>query len=197
MKNQVLAFLQQNIKTVGIATLLGVLLLGNIINNNFFSGRIMSQTQDDVFQSTFNSNPSNKLPSSNIFVHIEGCINKPGVYTLDTMSRLENLIESAEGLKDNADKQYIKQKYNYSQKLKDEDKFYFPCIGEEIISDTAESKININSAPLEFLMLLDGVGNKTAIKIYENRPYSNTEELLEENIVTESVFSKIKEDISI
>ncbi|MEK7071183.1 MAG: helix-hairpin-helix domain-containing protein, partial [Patescibacteria group bacterium] len=57
-------------------------------------------------------------------------------------------------------------------------------------------RINVNTALLGELDTLPGIGEKTAQKIIDNKPYSSVEELRDKKIVANSVYDKIKELIS-
>jgi competence protein ComEA len=59
------------------------------------------------------------------------------------------------------------------------------------------SLINLNLATPAQLDSLPGVGPVTAQKIIDSRPYSTLEELLNKKIVTDKVFTQIKDRISV
>ena len=69
------------------------------------------------------------------------------------------------------------------------------------LSDAAEGKININTAPVEVLEQLDQVGLKTAERIVEyrkaNGPFKAPEDLMKVKGIGEKIFQKNKERISI
>lgn len=58
-------------------------------------------------------------------------------------------------------------------------------------------KIGINSASLEELDTLSGIGEVTAQKIIDNRPYATLEELVQKKALGQSVFDKVKDLISL
>lgn len=112
-----------------------------------------------------------------IYVHISGQVNKPGLYELDTKSRLNDLVKKAGGLTDSADLMTI----NLSLILNDQDRIHIYEIGEQINnlnesvinlnshSNASDGKVKINTASLEELMSLPGIGEKRAQDIIELR----------------------------
>jgi competence protein ComEA len=57
--------------------------------------------------------------------------------------------------------------------------------------------VNVNSATKEQLMTLNGVGEVTAEKIIQGRPYTHIDDLLNVSGIGESTLAKFKEDICI
>lgn len=55
--------------------------------------------------------------------------------------------------------------------------------------------IDLNSATKEQLMTLQGVGDVTAQKIIDNRPYRAKNQLVQKKIVSQSVYDKISSQI--
>jgi competence protein ComEA len=65
------------------------------------------------------------------------------------------------------------------------------------ISNQSSSKISINSASEKELDTLPGIGEVTAQKIIQGRPYTSIEELKNKKIVKPTVYEKIKDLIAI
>lgn len=124
-----------------------------------------------------------------IKVDIKGAINKPMVYSINKDKRVSDLIDLAGGLKENADTLRL----NLSKKLNDEEVIYVYEKGEEDKSnilnmsiqkndssddkggnkDSGKNKININTASLEELKTLPGIGEAKATSIIEYREENN------------------------
>lgn len=154
-----------------------------------------------------------------ITVDIKGMVNNPGVYEVDSDSRVNDVIALADGLKEGADTSNI----NLAKIVSDEmtiivysteevlEKFkqevcicncsYIvndACIGED--SDD-NNLININTASIEELTTLTGIGDVKAEAIinYRNEvgKFKTKEEILNVDGIGESLFEKIKDDIMV
>lgn len=150
--------------------------------------QILDTKEDEV--------PKTSIPSQRILVQINGEVNKPGVYEMNPEDRLQELIYVAGGFTKYADQTAI----NLTQKLEDEMVIQIPrktTIKEEV---TSSNKISINKASLEELANgLNGIGIQKAQKIVDYRnehgKFTSLDELL--NIFTESLYKKIKDDITL
>ena len=58
-----------------------------------------------------------------------------------------------------------------------------------------DDKIDINRAKADQLMTLEGIGDARAKAIIKGRPYKGKDELVEKNIVPQTVYDKIKDKI--
>ena len=144
--------------------------------------------------------------TSYLIVDIQGAVENPGVYEMAEGSRLSDLIESAGGLSEFADEDQIARSINRAQPLIDGVKIYIPDIRNTQETVSTESKegsnheaklpININTATDNELESLPGVGEKTAQKIIDGRPYGSVGELREKKIVGAKVFGDIEQSIS-
>lgn len=120
-------------------------------------------------------------------MEIKGAIQNPGVYTLKRNSSISSLIQMSGGLLENSDTSRIS--FNYI--LQDKDVVVIP--------EKQDVKlISINSATLEELQTLPGIGPAIAQRIVEFRK-SNTFQSLEQiqNVkgIGPAMFNKIKDKI--
>lgn len=136
-----------------------------------------------------------------IVVDVEGAVEKPGVYKLASDSRMQDALIAAGGLGRGADRELVAKNLNLAAKLVDGMKVYVPFQGEKtVITDARvmageQAVININSASVQDLDGLPGIGKTTADKIISNRPYEKIEALVEKKIVGQKVFEQIKDKI--
>ncbi|GAA3716963.1 helix-hairpin-helix domain-containing protein [Salinicoccus jeotgali] len=104
--------------------------------------------------------------SQTIMVEVKGAVKYPGVFEVPNDARVKNVLEMAQ-IKGNADLLTV----NQSMKLKDEQVVYVPAVGEEIAeglvnqteeNEEAEALVNINTADVDELTTLNGIGEKKA-----------------------------------
>lgn len=163
-----------------------------------------------------------------IWVDVQGAVNKPGVYKLSQTFRVGEALDLAEGVSLSASPEWFSKNINLSRKLADGDKLYIPFEWEVYkseegyllplffekaeTSEAVESQpienseassqqsvsglINVNSAAVEDLDTLPGIGPAYAQKIEDNRPYADLSELIEKSGVPESTLNKIQDQIS-
>ena len=62
-------------------------------------------------------------------------------------------------------------------------------------ADAKKEPMDINSASEKDLMTLKGVGEVTAKKIVKGRPYKGKDDLVQKNIIPDSVYQQIKDKI--
>ncbi len=145
---------------------------------------------------------------STIAIDIEGAVEHPGVYQVPMGSRVADALVAAGGLSSIADRERVAKTINQASKLSDGMKLYVPKTGEQtagtsqtssdaVVLGASAKLININTATLDQLDTLPGIGPVTAQKIVGGRPYGSTDELAKRSIVSQSVFNKIKEKISV
>lgn len=115
---------------------------------------------------------------SQLVVDVKGAVEKPGLYTLEVGSRVNDAVEAAGGLTSQADPKSI----NLAQKLSDEAVVYVASKDENILvvaSSTASSAmsqdeknttlVNLNTATEADLQTISGIGAKRAADIIAYR----------------------------
>lgn len=165
-----------------------------------------------------------------IMVDIKGNVINPGIYELEDTKRVIDAINKAGGLTEIADTSVLNLSkklkdemviivYSYEEvanftiikeqeQVKQEecvkgvnDINNDACIEESNKEYNTNSKVSINTATLEELMSLDGIGESKAKAIIEyrekNGEFKVLEDLLKVNGIGEGLFAKIKENITL
>lgn len=156
---------------------------------------------------------SDNIEKEKIKVYVIGEVNKPGVVELEEGARLEDAIILAGGTTSNSDL----SKINLAYMLEDGQKIYIPSINENLETDYItsqnsegiieensgdnDSKININTADLNKLCELPGVGEALAGKIIDyrqiNGKFKSIEDLKNVNGIGDKKYESLKEYICI
>ena len=145
--------------------------------------------------------------STIIYVDVKGEVHHPGVYQMKAENRVKDLIEAAGGFTPLADN----QKLNLAQLLEDQMVIVVPKKGEEVNSELAqaptsqkkevgkEGKVNINTATVEELKTLKGIGEKKAEAIIEyrkkNGSFKNKEELMKVRGIGKKLYESFQERV--
>ena len=145
------------------------------------------------------------LKNQKITVDVSGAVNNPGVYQLNNGSRVEDAIKAARGFSDQANPGYVSKSLNMAQKLSDGSKIYVPFVGEQtggvvggsVAGASTQGSVNLNSGTQAELEGLPGIGPVTAGKIISGRPYQKIQDLLDQKVVSKTVFDKIKDSLTL
>lgn len=134
-------------------------------------------------------------------IDVEGAVMEPGVFKISNDKRIVDALAEAGGLSQEADRAWVEKNINLAGKLTDGMKIYIPRVGEEILAENNSAAsvgpiININIASSGELETLPGVGEVTAQKIIDGRPYAAINELLSKKIVGSATFEKIEAKIT-
>lgn len=170
--------------------------------------------QDNKYETNENKEKENinkENLSKSITIFISGEVKEPGVVTIESDKRLSDAVNLLGGFTDKADL----NKVNLAIKIEDEKHYIIPKLGEslkelntqeDIISDnsiiqTESNKVNINTATLNELDTLPGIGEATASKIINHRnekgKFNSIEELKNVNGIGDKKYENIKDMISV
>ena len=154
---------------------------------------LISLTSPSQIENSSSSSTSKHSSSidERIEVDITGEVSKPGKYKVFIGDDLFSLVEKAGGLTEFADQESIDFYYGLTEF---DLKIYIP-------KDNGGNKISINTADLETLQILPGIGESTALKIIDYRNTNGDFILIDHikrvNGIGDSVFNKIKDFITV
>ena len=165
--------------------------------------------------------PLDEIQDEFIYIFISGAIHEPGVYEVQLHTRIYEVIRMAGGLLDTADPHYV----NQALPLSDGERIYIPtleetqstqdgilCFENRFQGDKKESTIdssgdstsrlvNINTAGIDELKTLTGIGDVRAKSIVRYREkyglFRSIEDLMQVEGIKEGTFRKIVDDITI
>ena len=175
--------------------------------------------ENDILVSNTSTKEEEKNEQEQIVVHVTGSVKSPGIVKLKDGSRIEDAIEAAGGVTENADI----SKVNLAYVLEDGIKIKIPSSSEEDIGDgdvlidgsgenvveedDSQSTnqngkgININKADETELQTLPGIGASLASRIVEyrkqNGKFANIEDIKNVSGIGDSKFSNIKDLITV
>ena len=159
------------------------------------------------------------------FFDIKGEVVSPGVYSIECDKRVIDAIDKSGGLTKNSDTSVLnlskkiedgmviivyskKEVSNYLKTFEEESKKNSICSSSNVVNGACidnnnvsnSNLVNINTASLNELMTLSGVGEskaKNIISYRENTPFKTIEDILNVDGIGESIYVKIKENITV
>lgn len=171
-----------------LIAVVAVVLVAAYLLSHGFSGALSGNFQAESQPLAASSQPSStsvRSATGKVVVDVKGAVNKPGVYHLPHGSRVQEAVNAAGGLRDDADGNQV----NLAKQLVDAQALYIPAKGEQApagmgtaasASTSASSDsggtttadhepINLNSATKEQLTTITGIGDKKADLILQYR----------------------------
>lgn len=164
---------------VGVVAILIIIFVGR--------GMVASPTKEKVMVTnavnTTRVEDTTTMMTQNCYVDIKGEVLRPGVYEFSCESRIQEVIKKAGGFTEEADE----TKINLAQKITDQMQIIVPNVhakqeggvteensgkGSSFNTNSSNSKqgmVNINTATLEELQTIKGIGKKKAEAILQYR----------------------------
>ena len=142
-----------------------------------------------------------------ITVDVKGAVKSPGIYDLPVGSRVNDAVQKAGGLTEQADSKSL----NLAQKVSDEALVYVPAKGEESASEktgsgapsstSKDKKVNLNKASMEELKQVKGLGGKRAQDIIDHREtngkFKSVDELKKVSGIGAKTIEKLKDYVTV
>ena len=168
---------------------------------------VAAVSKDSSIEKEVKEEKEESLEQDLITVDVKGAVKSPGIYDLPVGSRVNDAVQKAGGLTEQADSKSL----NLAQKVSDEALVYVPTKGEEAASQqtasgTASStskdkKVNLNKASLEELKQVKGLGAKRAQDIIDyresNGKFKSVDELKKVSGIGAKTIEKLKDYVTV
>ena len=194
----------------GVLAVIVIILVGR--------GMMASSTKEKVMVTnavnTTRVEETTTMMPQNCYVDIKGEVLRPGVYEFSCESRIQEVIKKAGGFTEEADE----TKINLAQKISDQMQIIVPTLhskqeggvtaenaGKENSSNTTPSNskqgtVNINTATLEELQTIKGIGKKKAEAILQYRKehgaFRSKEDLLQVKGIGKKALEAIESQVT-
>ncbi len=137
-------------------------------------------------------------PAEEIRVYVTGAVQRPGVYPMTDGDRWVDALEAAGGPTDDADLAAV----DLARHVRDEDTILVPWLGQTTVAGASQGPLtNVNTAGAEELEALPGIGEVRAGRIIASRqqdgPFASVDELLERELIPDSVFDEIVDLVTV
>ncbi len=147
---------------------------------------------------------------SEIYIHVCGCVKKPGLYRLHSGARTQEAVDAAGGFSEKANQ----TAWNLAEVLQDGMQVYIPSKDEakealneepsskkDLSASQKESTVNINTASKEELMTLPGIGESKAAAIIacreEKGSFTSIEGIKDVAGIGDGIFNRLKDLITV
>lgn len=191
-----------------------ILIIIILIGKNIYNSTQKYNNNVDVNQVVVNETKDEKeIEEKIIAVHITGAIKKAGVIRIEENSRIEDVIEKAGGLTEDADITNVNLAFIVEDGVKiripstndkDEIDIVTESSGSEVIDgndETSNGLININKASQAELETLNGIGPSLALKIIEyreqNGKFKTISDIKNVSGIGENKFNNIRDFIDV
>ena len=174
---------------------------------------VLKSESENVKQEESEENASSEIKDSEypeaddtgktVFVYVCGAVCQPGVYELSAQSRAYEAVAMAGCLLENARSDAV----NLAEVLTDGQKLHIPYIGEDAVAEASgqttatDATVNINTATVDMLMTLKGIGQTRAEDIIAYREkhgsFQNKEDIMNVDGIKQGTYDKIKDNISV
>ena len=204
-------------KIIAICAVLGLVLGGfflikpssqTSVKETNLQAEVAAVSRDSSSEKEVKKEEKEESPEQDLItVDVKGAVKSPGIYDLPVGSRVNDAVQKAGGLTEQADSKSL----NLAQKVSDEALVYVPTKGEEAASQqvasgttpstSKEKKINLNKASLEELKQVKGLGGKRAQDIIDHREangkFKSVDELKKVSGIGAKTIEKLKDYVTV
>lgn len=179
--------------SVGAAVVLGLVVLSAAVGVGIMRGQ--AAPSETVPLTGAAASPS---PSGDLYVHVLGAVEHPGLYVLDLDARLVDAVAAAGGTTDDADLAAV----NLARVLTDGEQIVVPAVGAVAepgapATGTADDRIDLNSADQAALETLPRIGPALAERIIawreDNGRFQSVDDLLAVPGIGEKLLEAIRD----
>ncbi|MGM7677505.1 helix-hairpin-helix domain-containing protein [Microbacterium sp. A94] len=173
--------------SIGAAVVLGLVVLSAAVG----LGIVRGQTQPVQTVQTEVAGGEESAVGGEIYVHVLGQVENPGLYLLDVDARVVDALSAAGGTLDDADLQAV----NLARPLSDGEQLLVPAIGEPVDTGGAaqhsDGLVNLNSADQAALEALPRIGPALAQRIIEWREKNGRFQAVEDLLAVSGIGEKL------
>ncbi|MGY1551801.1 helix-hairpin-helix domain-containing protein [Microbacterium sp. A588] len=173
--------------SIGAAVVLGLVVLSAAVGLGIMRG----QTQPVQTVQTEVAGGEESAVGGEIYVHVLGQVENPGLYLLDVDARVVDALSAAGGTLDDADLQAV----NLARPLSDGEQLLVPVIGEPVDTGGAaqhsDGLVNLNSADQAALEALPRIGPALAQRIIEWREKNGRFQAVEDLLAVSGIGEKL------
>ncbi len=182
----------------------------------FASPGVVVQRTDDSSSTTEAESGTDEAAVKHIFVHVVGSVQAPGMVELEAGQRVSDAVQAAGGFTTEADQLSV----NLARQVEDGEQIVVGNVqegtassgsaqsssssfeqGGESGTSAASGKVNINTATVEQLTTLKGVGEATAQKIIDyrqqNGSFKKIEDLKNVSGIGDKRYAALKDSITV
>lgn len=201
MEREVIFLFVEKLKSNWLLIVLGsVVIIFLFINRDtvdeFSANAVLTSEEDAQDEVTIDTTETEAI----VIVDIKGEVEQPGVYEVDSQSRVNDAIQLAGGFTSEANEFVV----NLAQKVHDEMTIVVPSLtddGEPNGQHTNSNKVIINTASKEDLESLNGIGPSKAEAIINYRDehgfFQSIEDLLNVSGIGEKTLENIRDYIQV
>lgn len=162
----------------------------------------------DLFEDFAASDDVSVFEEKDIYVSVQGEVANPGVYLMPSGSRVFELINQAGGVTENADTSGINMVYTLEDGMQiivpgfvEEDAFIVSKDMTPANDDSSSGLVNINTASLNELMTLPGIGETRARAIMDYREkgghFDTVEDIKNVSGIKNGIYTGLKDSICV